>query len=94
MITRAQRVERLRREHAAFFRRYEKNLLARAILDVILEKYIRGEVPDVGDVGVLRVIELADRHSYFELARPFLDPAKNANVQTVLKELQTLLYNV
>ncbi len=94
MITRAQRVERLRREHTAFFKRYENNLLARAILDVILDKYVRGEAPDVSDVGLLQVISLADRHTPFELARPFADPATNTNVRTVLKELQRLLYNV
>lgn len=94
VITRAQRVERLRREHAAFFKRYENNLLARAILDVILDKYVRGEAPDVSDVRLLQVISLADRHTPFELARPFTDPATNTNVRTVLKELQTLLYSV
>jgi type I restriction enzyme R subunit len=94
VITRAERVERLRREHAAFFKRYENNLLARAVLDVILDKYIRGEAPDVSDVDLLGVISLADQHTPYELARPFSDPANNRTVQTVLKELQTLLYNV
>ncbi|HEU5377414.1 MAG TPA: type I restriction-modification enzyme R subunit C-terminal domain-containing protein, partial [Ktedonobacteraceae bacterium] len=94
IVTRAQRVERLRHEHAAFFKRYENNLLARAILDVILDKYVRGEAPDVSDVGLLQVISLADHHTPFELARPFADPATNTTVRTVLKELQRLLYNV
>lgn len=94
LVTRTQRVERLRREQTAFFKRYENNLLARAILDVILDKYVRGEAPDVSDVGLLQVISLADRHTPLELSRPFLDPATNRNVRTVLKELQTLLYNV
>ncbi len=94
VITRAGRVERLRREHAAFFKRYENNLLARAVLDVILDKYIRGEAPDVSDVRLLQVISLADQHTPYELARPFSDPANNRTVHTVLKELQTLLYNV
>ncbi len=94
IVTRTQRVERLRREQTAFFKRYENNLLARAILDVILDKYVRGEAPDVSDVGLLQVISLADRHTPLELSRPFLDPATNTNVRTVLKELQTLLYNV
>lgn len=94
VITRAHRVERLRREQRAFFQRYEQNLLARAILDVILDKYIRGEAPDVSDVGLLQVISLADHHTPFELARPFADPATGTTVRTVLKELQSLLYNV
>jgi len=94
VVTRAQRVERLRREHAVFFKRYENNLLARAILDVILDKYVRGEAPDVSDTGLLQVISLADRHTPFELARPFADPATNTTVRSVLKELQALLYNV
>lgn len=94
IVTRTQRVERLRREQTAFFKRYENNLLARAILDVILDKYVRGEAPDVSDVGLLQVISLADRHTPLELSRPFADSATNANVRTVLKELQTLLYNV
>jgi type I restriction enzyme R subunit len=94
VITRAQRVERLRREQPAFFKRYENNLLARAILDVILDKYVKGEAPDVSDMDLLQVISLADRHTPFELARPFADQATGRNVRTVLKELQTLLYNV
>ena len=94
VVTRAQRAERLRREHTAFFKRYENNLLARAILDVILDKYVRGEAPDVSDVSLLQVMSLADRHTPLELSRPFLDPATNSNVRTVLKELQTLLYSV
>lgn len=94
LVTRAQRVERLRREHTAFFKCYENNLLARAILDVILDKYVGGEAPDVSDIGLLQVISLADRHTPFELARPFANPATNTTVRTVLKELQRLLYSV
>ena len=94
VVTRAQRAERLRREQTAFFKRYENNLLARAILDVILDKYVRGEAPDVSDVTLLQVMSLADRHTPLELSRPFLDAATGSNVRTVLKELQTLLYSV
>lgn len=68
--------------------------MARAILDVILDKYVVGEAPDVSDIGLLQVISLADRHTPFELARPFADPATNTTVRTALKELQTLLYSV
>jgi len=93
-VTRAQRVERLRRDYAAFFTHYEKNLLARAILDVILEKYIKGEAPEISDTELLRVISLADRHTLLELAQPFEDKATNTTVRTVLKELQMLLYSV
>lgn len=94
IITRHQRVERLRREHTAFFARFEKNLLARAVLDVILEKYVRGEVPDVSDVDLLGLLSFADKHTSLELAQPFVDKATGANVRTVLKELQRLLYSV
>lgn len=94
VLTRAQRVERLRREHADFFQRYENTLLARAVLDVILDKYIKGEAPDVSDTCLLQVISLADSHTPVELARPFANAATNSTIRSVLKELQTLLYSV
>ncbi|GAC1404243.1 MAG: hypothetical protein NVSMB49_22570 [Ktedonobacteraceae bacterium] len=94
IITRHQRVERLRRQHTAFFVRFEKKLLARAVLDVILEKYVRGEAPDVSDVDLLGLLSFADKHTSLELAQPFVDKATGANVRTVLKELQRLLYSV
>ncbi len=94
VVTRAQRVARLRQNYATFFKRYEHKLLARAVLDVILDKYIKGEAPNVSDPALLQVISLADNHTPLELAQPFIDKATNTNVRIVLKELQMLLYNV
>ena len=92
IVTRQQRVERLHRTHTAFFARFEKNLLARAVLDVILEKYVRREAPDVSDVDLLPLLSLNDKHTTLELAQAFVE--KGANVRSVLKELQRLLYSV
>ncbi len=94
VMTRSQRVERLKREHAAFFKRFENNLLARATLDIILERYMRGEADDVSDLGLLKIISEATGYSQLQLAQAFVDQATNANVSTVLKELQSLLYSV
>lgn len=92
IVTRTQRVERLRREHATFFAHYQNNLIARGILDIILEKYVRGDAPDVSDVGLLNVISIADRHTPMELAQPFAEG--KTTIRDVLKQLQTLLYHV
>ena len=94
VMTRSQRVERLKREHAAFFKHFENNLLARATLDIILERYIRGEADDISNLGLLKIISEATRYSQLQLAQAFVDQATNANVSTVLKELQSLLYSV
>ncbi len=94
VITRGQRVERLKREHSAFFKRFENNLLARAVLDTILDRYVSGKIENVSDPGLLKVISFGNRLTPFDLAEAFVDRASNANVSTVLKELQTLLYSV
>jgi len=92
IVTRTQRVERLRRNHSAFFAHYQNNLIARGILDIILEKYMHGDAPDVSDVGLLNVISIADRHTPMELAQPFAEG--KTTIRDVLKQLQTLLYHV
>lgn len=94
IVTRMQRVERLRRQHSAFFKRFENNLLARAVLDSILDRYMQGEVENVSNTGLLRVISLGNRVTQYDLAEAFMDRTSNANASTVLKELQTLLYSV
>ena len=94
IVTRQQRVERLRRTHTTFFARFEKNLLARAVLDVILEKYVRREAPDVSDVDLLPLLSLTDKHTTLELAQAFVEKDSKASVRSVLKELQRLLYSV
>ena len=94
IVTRQQRVERVRRTHTTFFARFEKNLLARAVLDVILEKYMRREAPDVSDVDLLPLLSLSDKHTTLELAQAFVDKDNKSSVRSVLKELQRLLYSV
>jgi type I restriction enzyme R subunit len=51
--TRRERADRLRREQAAFFARYGP--AAREILEIVLDKYVAGEAPDISDPQLLRV---------------------------------------
>ena len=90
VLTRAERVARLRREHKAFFTRYEANPLAKLVLDAILEKYISGDAEDVSDVGLLEVSPLDSLGTPLELARSF----QGDRMQNVLNELKHLLYSV
>ncbi|MFL5624409.1 MAG: DEAD/DEAH box helicase family protein [Ktedonobacteraceae bacterium] len=90
IVTRAERVARLRQEHEAFFRRYEANPLAKQVLDVILEKYIKGEAKDVNDVELLDVPPLDKLGTPLQLARSF----QGDRLQDVLNELKRLLYSV
>ena len=90
ILTRGERVARLRQEHKAFFTRYEANPLAKQVLDVILEKYMKGEAKDVSDVELLEVPPLDKLGTPLQLARSF----KGDRLQDVLNELKRLLYSV
>ncbi len=87
-LTRRERADRVKREHAAFFARYSPK--ARQILEIILAKYVAGEAEDVSDTQLLRVPPLDSRGTFVELAQPF---GGGAGVRNALKELQTLLYS-
>jgi type I restriction enzyme R subunit len=87
-LTRRERAERVRREHAAALARHGQT--AREILEVILQKYVAGEAPDVDDPALLRVPPLSDRGTFLELARSF---GGGAQVRAALWELQELLYS-
>ncbi len=87
-LTRGQRVERLYREHADFFKRFMPG--AREILDIVLKKYVDGEAQDVSDPELLKVRPLSERGTFIELAKYFDGGAK---VRHALKELQQLLYS-
>jgi type I restriction enzyme, R subunit len=87
-VTRSERVERLYREHLAFFGRYKPE--AREILKVILDKYVSGEAQDVSDTELLKVPPLSGRGTFIELAQKF---GGGGNVRSALKELQGLLYS-
>ena len=88
MPTRGQRVERVYREHAAFFNRYRPE--ARDLLNVILKKYIAGEAADISDPELLKVPPLSDRGTFIELAKPF---GGGQGLRRTLLELQQLLYS-
>ena len=88
MPTRSDRVKRLNRDHADFFNSYKPE--ARAMLKVILEKYIAGEAEDVSDTELLKVPPLKDQGTFIELAKPFGGGSK---VRNALQELQVLLYS-
>ncbi|MBI3977805.1 MAG: DEAD/DEAH box helicase family protein [Chloroflexi bacterium] len=86
--TRADRVGRVHRDHAAFLNRHRG--LAREVLKAILDKYVAGEIDDVGDSGLLHVPPLLERGTFVELARPF---GGGAGVRAALAELHRLLYS-
>ncbi|HZU01127.1 MAG TPA: DEAD/DEAH box helicase family protein, partial [Ktedonobacteraceae bacterium] len=88
MPTRSQRVERIYRQHADFFNRYQPQ--AREMLKVILGKYAVGEAADISDAGLLKVPPLSDQGTFIELARPF---GGGQEVRKALRELQQLLYS-
>ncbi len=85
--TRRERADRVRREQAAFFERHGPS--AREILETVLDKYVAGEAPNVGDPALLRVPPLSERGTFVELARHFGGGGK---VRAVLGELEALLY--
>ena len=88
MPTRSDRVKQLYRDHADFFNHYKPE--ARAMLNVILEKYIAGEAEDVSDTKLFKVPPLKDQGTFMELAKPFGGGSK---VRNALQELQVLLYS-
>jgi type I site-specific restriction endonuclease/ribosome-binding protein aMBF1 (putative translation factor) len=105
MITRETRVGRLRTEHADFFQRFENNSLANQVINMILDKYVNGDIVDVNDVGLLRIPPLSTLGTSMELAKAFREepgaekpdaqtPASKNSISTALKELQDLLYQV
>ena len=87
-LTRRERADRLKREHAAFFARYSP--AAREILDTILEKYLAGEAEDVSDTRWLKVPPLSGKGTFVELAQRF---GGGEQVRQALREMQTLLYS-
>ncbi len=86
--TRADRVDRLRRERAAFLDAHGPK--ARAILDTILDKYVAGEAPNVADTTLLRTPPLDTQGTPIELMRLFGD---GESFRRTLTELRDLLYS-
>jgi type I restriction enzyme R subunit len=86
-LTRRERAERVRHEHAEFFGRY--NSAAREMLGTILQKYVDGDASDISDTELLKVPPLSEQGTFIELARHF---GGGAAVRAALKELQALLY--
>jgi type I restriction enzyme R subunit len=87
-LTRQERADRLLRERASFFGRYSP--AAREILDMVLEKYVRGEAPDVSNPDLLRLPPISARGTFVELAGRF---GSGARVRQALREMETLLYS-
>jgi type I restriction enzyme R subunit len=85
--TRRERADRVRRDEAAFFDRYQPE--ARKILDELLEKYaVHGTaqflVPDI-----LKVPPISDRGNVMEIARLFTGPD---HLRQAVEQLQNLIY--
>lgn len=88
--SRQARAERLRQRHAAFFDRFPPEV--RAILEAVLEKYVRGEVQeekDVNDVGLLKVPPLSQQGTLMELVTRL---GGGDTARAALQEMQRLLY--
>ncbi len=99
MITRTERVQRLRVQHSTFFQRFENNRSAKELLDVILDKYSHGnsrnlnDMRDVNDLGWLSVQPLNERTTR-EWSQAFNQGPTKTTLSAVLKELQELLYSI
>lgn len=87
-LTRRERVDHVKRDHAAFFGRFGPAALE--ILETVLEKYLAGEAEDVSDAELLKVPPLSSKGTFMELARRF---GGGEQVRQALRELQTLLYS-
>jgi len=88
--SRQARAERLRQRHAAFFDRFPPEV--RAILEAILEKYVRGEVQeekDVNDLELLKVPPLSQQGTLMELVTRL---GGGDRARAALQEMQRLLY--
>ncbi len=91
-LTRAQRVERLRQQHQDFFLRFAVPPLASEVLNAILDKYIRGDAPNINEPGLLNVQPVAALGTRMELSKAFSAGPEKKPVATVLQEMQRLLY--
>lgn len=91
-LTRQQRVERLLEMHKDFFHQFEGEELASEVLRVILEKYIRGEAPDVTDAGLIRLPPISERYRPGEIGQAFV--SHGTSLKATLLELRKRLYSV
>ena len=85
--SRRQRAQRLRREHEAFFARWEPE--ARSILEELLEKYAEWEVTQLDDLAVLEVPPLSEHGTPVEIAERF---GGGEALQDAVDQLAALLY--
>ncbi|MGH2986873.1 MAG: EcoAI/FtnUII family type I restriction enzme subunit R [Solirubrobacterales bacterium] len=87
VMTRRDRVSRLRREHADFIARFSPE--AREVLDALLEKYADHGIDQIDDLGVLNVPPLSDLGTPIELAGRF---GGGDELREAARDLGDLLY--
>jgi type I restriction enzyme, R subunit len=87
LTTRAQRVRRVKREDAEFMASFRPE--ARAILELLLEKYAEHGIRELDDLAVLRVTPVAELGSVVEIAERF---GGADDLQRALEDLAERLY--
>ena len=87
LLTRRQRVERLKKHEAAFFNRFGPE--AREILTLVLEKYANDGELQFTLPDVLKVPPISDHRNVNEIINKFGGPDK---LRTAVNQLQSLLY--
>jgi type I restriction enzyme, R subunit len=87
LATRADRVRRVRTDHADFLQSFKPE--AREVLDDLLEKYSEYGVSELDDLKVLQVPPLAELGSPVEIAHRF---GGRQGLEQAVAELQRLLY--
>jgi type I restriction enzyme, R subunit len=87
VLTRLERARRVRRDHAAFFARFQSG--AREVLDLLLERYAQHGVDDMADMHVLRLEPFEEIGGPQEFADRF---GGGERLRKAVSELERLLY--
>jgi type I restriction enzyme R subunit len=87
LVTRRERVSRLRRDQRAFLEEFSHE--AREILEALLEKYAEHGINQLDDFGILQIPPLSSYGTPVEIATRFNGPGK---LHHAIDELSDLLY--
>jgi type I restriction enzyme R subunit len=87
ILSRVERARRVRRDHAEFFARFQPE--ARAVLDLLLERYAVHGVDDMADLKVLEMEPINELGGIVQIAQRFGSPDR---LREAVTELQRHLY--
>jgi type I restriction enzyme R subunit len=87
VLTRSERARRVRRDNGEFFRSFQPE--ARAVLDLLLERYAEHGVDDLADLRALELEPVNELGTVVEIARRFGSPDR---LHRAVDELQRMLY--